>query len=74
MHRDPGETIELVVTTNRKVITAETCYNSHIIALSIQKILKNIDYSLTGVTIKIGNGIPALETYLKNSIIPCQTG
>ncbi|MDR0372182.1 MAG: hypothetical protein LBI79_01265 [Nitrososphaerota archaeon] len=71
---DPGEAIGLVTIADGKVIVEETCYSNHQMLLCIQKILKNIDYTLTNVTIKIGNGVPVYRDLLEelNYALPGQ--
>jgi hypothetical protein len=71
---DPGEAMGLAVVADGKVIEQETCQSIHQLFLSIQKILKNVDYTLTSVTIKIGNGVPVYRDLLEelNCTLPSQ--
>jgi len=71
---DPGEAMGLVVIADGKVIEQETCYSNQQLVLSIQRILKNINYTLTRVIIKIGNGVPVYRDLLKelNDTLPME--
>ncbi|MCL2358709.1 MAG: hypothetical protein LBH74_03745 [Nitrososphaerota archaeon] len=62
---DPGEAMGLAVVADGKVIEQETCYSNQQLVLNIQRILKNINYALTSVTIKIGNGVPVYRDLLE---------
>jgi hypothetical protein len=63
---DPGEAIGLAVVADGKVIAEETCYSNHELLWSIQKIIKNVNYTLTSVTVKIGNGVPVYRELLED--------
>jgi len=71
---DPGETIGLAVIADGKIIEQETCYSSQQLVLSIQKILKSVNYSLTRVTIKMGNGVAVYRDLLRelDCVLPVQ--
>lgn len=58
---DPGEVFGLVAIFDGKVNEKENFYNIHEIVLKTKKILKNIDFVSTNVTMKIGNGVPAYK-------------
>lgn len=55
---DPGEEIGLAVLADGKVIEETNCCCSRELISSILKILRSVNFSLTPVTIKIGNGVP----------------
>jgi hypothetical protein len=71
---DPGEAIGLAVIADGKVVEQEICYNSYQLLLGIQRSLKNISYTLTSVTIKVGNGVPVYRDLLEelNYALPAQ--
>ncbi|MCL2475761.1 hypothetical protein [Candidatus Bathycorpusculum sp.] len=71
---DPGEAIGLAVIADGKIIEQETCYSNQQLVLSIQKILKSVDYTLTKVIIKIGNGVAVYRDLLKelDYVLPMQ--
>jgi hypothetical protein len=63
---DPGEAIGLAVVADGKVIAEETYYSSHELLRSIQKTIKNVNFTLTSVTVKIGNGVPVYRELLED--------
>jgi hypothetical protein len=61
---DPGEAIGLVVLVDGKVIEEGNYYCSRDLVNSILKILRSVNFSVTSVTIKIGNGVPVFRDLL----------
>jgi len=63
---DPGEAIGLAVIADGKVISQDNCFSINELAKNIAKIVKNLDFSFTSVSIKIGNGVPIYREILEN--------
>lgn len=63
---DPGEAIGVAVLADGKVIEEGNCYNSHEMVNSILKVLKPVNFSITEVVVKIGNGVPVYRELLKD--------
>jgi len=63
---DPGEAIGLAVIADGKIIEEDNCYNSHELITSIKRSLKGINYQVTPVTVKIGNGTPIYHDLLED--------
>jgi hypothetical protein len=63
---DPGQAIGLVVVADGKVIEQGNCYSSHEIINGILKILRTVNFSVTRVSIKIGNGVPVYKELLQD--------
>jgi hypothetical protein len=61
---DPGEATGLVVVADGKVIEEGNCFSSEEVINSIIKILGNVDFAVTTVSIKIGNGVPIFKELL----------
>ena len=55
---DPGETIGLAVIADGKVIEEATCRSSREVIKTIRKVLKTVDFSVTKVSVKMGDGVP----------------
>lgn len=71
---DPGEAIGLVVLADGKVIEEGNCYSSKEVINSISKIIRNVNFNLTNVTVKIGNGVPIYKDLLEDmdAALPAQ--
>jgi len=63
---DPGEAIGVAVLADGKVIEEGNCYNSHEMVNSILKVLKPVNFSITEVVVKIGNGVPVYRELIKD--------
>ncbi len=63
---DPGEANGLAVVADGKVIEAGNCYSSHELISSILKVLKTVNFSVTDVVLKIGNGVPVYKELLED--------
>ncbi|HSV50462.1 MAG TPA: hypothetical protein VLH35_09095 [Candidatus Acidoferrales bacterium] len=61
---DPGEWIGLAVLADGKVIEEGNCYSSRELVNAILKIVKIVNFSVTGVTVKIGDGVPVYKELL----------
>ncbi len=63
---DPGEAIGFAVVADGKVISQDTCFSTNELVKSISKTVKNVNFSLTNVSVKIGNGVPVFKEILEN--------
>jgi hypothetical protein len=61
---DPGDVTGLAVIADGKVIDKNNCLSPHEIIIAIQKAIRNVNYNLTSVTVKIGNGVPIYHELL----------
>jgi hypothetical protein len=62
---DPGIATGLVVIGDGKVIEEGNCYSTQEVTSTITKILRTFNFAQTGVTIKIGNGVPVYKELLQ---------
>jgi hypothetical protein len=62
---DPGETIGLAVIADGKVIEEGNCFSTQEVINSIIKTIRNVNFSLTSVSVKIGNGVPVYKELLE---------
>jgi len=62
---DPGEAIGLVVVADGKVIEEENCYSNHETITNILKVLRTVNFAVTAVTVKIGDGVPIYRELLE---------
>jgi len=71
---DPGEAIGLAVVADGKVIAQDNCFSINELAKSTAKTVKNVNFSLTNVSVKIGNGVPIYREILENldATLPAQ--
>lgn len=58
---DPGETIGLAVIADGKDIEEGNCFSTQEIINSIIKTIKNVNFTLTDISVKIGNGVPVYK-------------
>ncbi len=63
---DPGGAIGLAVIADGKVIGGGNCFTAHELVGSIQKTIKQVNFAVTSVQVKIGNGVPLYKTLLKD--------
>jgi hypothetical protein len=63
---DPGAAIGLVALGDGKVIEEGNCFSSKEVIDSILKILRNVTFAVTSVSVKIGNGVPVYKELLKD--------
>ncbi len=61
---DPGENIGLAVLADGKMIEEGNFYSSHELVNAILKIIRTVNFTLTKVWIKIGNGVPVYKELL----------
>ncbi len=62
---DPGTAIGLATLADGKVIEEGNCFSTKEVVDSIFKVLKNINFAVTHVSIKIGNGVPIYKELLR---------
>ena len=62
---DPGEVFGLAVIADGKVSETENCFSTQEVLNKIKNIIKNVDASVTAVSVKIGNGVPAYKELLE---------
>jgi hypothetical protein len=63
---DPGAAIGVAVIADGKVIEEVNCFSTLEVINSIIKTIRNVNFSLTSVSVKIGNGVPVYKELLKN--------
>jgi hypothetical protein len=61
---DPGEAIGLAAIADGRVILKDNCFSTKELIVSITKTIKNVNFSLTTVSVKIGNGVPIYKGLL----------
>jgi len=62
---DPGEVLGLAVIADGKVFETENCFSIQEVLNKIRNTIKNVDFSSTAVSIKIGKGVPAYKDLLE---------
>ncbi len=62
---DPGGATGLAIMVEGKVIEESNCYSDHEVVNAILKVIKTINFSVTNVIVKIGNGVPIYKKLLK---------
>ncbi len=62
---DPGEVFGLAVIADGKVNETGNCFSIQEILAKIRSVMKNVDFSSTAVSIKIGSGVPAYKELLE---------
>lgn len=58
---DPGIVVGLVAVADGKVIEEVNCYSTKELVYSILKVLRNVNFEVTSVSVKIGNGVPVYK-------------
>jgi hypothetical protein len=61
---DPGEMFGLAVIADGKVNETGNCFSIQEALAKISSVIKNVDFSSTAVSIKIGSGVPAYKELL----------
>jgi hypothetical protein len=62
---DPGEVFGLAVIADGKVNETGNCFSIQEALTKISSVIKNVDFSSTSVTIKIGSGIPTYKELIE---------
>jgi hypothetical protein len=63
---DPGITVGLVAVADGKVIEEGNCFSTKELIDSILKVLRNVNFGVTNVSVKIGNGVPVYRELLED--------
>lgn len=63
---DPGEAIGLAIIADGKVILESNCFSIPELINSILKNLGSVNFSVTHVSVKIGNGVPVYKEILES--------
>jgi hypothetical protein len=71
---DPGEATGLAIIGDGKAILEDNCYTIHETITNILKVIKTVNFAVTAVTVKIGNGVPIYQELLEelDSSLPPQ--
>jgi hypothetical protein len=71
---DPGEAIGLAVIADGKVIEEGNCFSTPELISSILKSIRNINFTVTSVCVKIGNGVPIYQELLQalDDVLPSE--
>jgi hypothetical protein len=62
---DPGQAIGLVVLADGKVLEEGNCFSTQEVTNSITKAIRNVNLSVTAVSVKVGNGAPVYKEILE---------
>jgi hypothetical protein len=62
---DPGEAMGLAVIADGKVIEERNCFSAQEVVNSIIKRIRNVSFSVTNVSVRIGNGVPSYQELLE---------
>jgi hypothetical protein len=62
---DPGEVFGLAVIADGKVNETGNCFSIQEVLNKTKNVIKNVDFSSTAVSIKIGSGVPAYKDLLE---------
>jgi hypothetical protein len=65
---DPGVAIGLVAIADGKVIEEGNCFSTKEVINSILKILRNVKFGATNVSVKIGNGVSIYKELLEGLV------
>jgi hypothetical protein len=62
---DPGEAMGLAVIADGKVIEERNCFSAQELVNNIIKKIRNVSFSVTNVSVRIGNGVPSYQELLE---------
>ena len=62
---DPGEVFGLAVIADGKVSETGNCFSVQEVLKKTENIIKNVDFSSTAVTVKIGSGVPTYRELIE---------
>jgi len=62
---DPGEVFGLAVIADGKVNETANCYSIHETLAKVKSVLREVDFSATAVTIKVGSGVPTYKELIE---------
>lgn len=63
---DPGEATGVAVIADGRVIEEGNCFTLHELINSVVKTVRNVNFSLTNVSVKIGNGVPVYHEIVES--------
>ncbi|MCX8151158.1 MAG: hypothetical protein N3D85_06625 [Candidatus Bathyarchaeota archaeon] len=71
---DPGVVFGLAVIADGAVIDVENCFSLKDVATKIRRVLRTVDFNMTVVTVKIGNGVPVYKALVEmlDGNLPCE--
>lgn len=61
---DPGEATGVAIVADGKVIEEGNCFSTKEIITAITKAIRNVNFQITSVSVKIGNGVPFYKELL----------
>jgi hypothetical protein len=62
---DPGEVLGLAVIADGKVNETGNCFSVHEALAKVKGVIREVDFSATAVTIKVGNGVPTYKELIE---------
>lgn len=62
---DPGVVFGLAVVADGTVIDVENCFSLKEVSTKIRRVLRTVDFAMTVVAVKIGNGVPVYKTLVE---------
>jgi hypothetical protein len=62
---DPGEVFGLAVIADGKVNETANCFSIHEAVTKVSKVIRDVDFVSTAVTIKVGNGVPTYKELIE---------
>lgn len=62
---DPGVAVGVIALADGKVIEEGNCFSTKELIDSILKIIRNVDFAVTNVSVKMGNGVPVYKELLE---------
>jgi hypothetical protein len=62
---DPGEVFGLAIIADGKVNETANCFSVHEALAKVKGVLREVDFSVTAVTIKVGNGVPRYKELIE---------
>ncbi|HLN90054.1 MAG TPA: hypothetical protein VK253_08310 [Candidatus Binatia bacterium] len=63
---DPGRAIGLVVLADGKVLEEGNCFSTQEVTTSLLKVVRNVNFEVTNVSVKIGNGVPVCRELFRD--------
>jgi hypothetical protein len=71
---DPGEATGLAVIADGQVIEESNCFGAQEVIDAVVKTLRHVDFSVTTVSVKVGNGVPFHKELVEalNDALPLQ--
>ena len=62
---DPGEVFGLAVIADGKVNETQNCFSIHEVLNKVMSVLESVDFALTSVSLKIGNGVSTYKELIQ---------